>query len=221
MTDGNQNGSYLDLPPVGDNSAPESPAFDQQASQFVQPPEFGVSQAEPADASQATSFESQLADPFGQQTPYPQPSYGTSDAYAPQAPAQPNPYGQNFGQPDPNAGGQYVQQPPYSQQPPYAQPQNPYVQQPPYAPYGAQPVYGEQKSKVAAGILGILVGSLGVHNFYLGYTGKAVAQLLLTLVGWILLGLGPIAAAIWGLVEGIMILTGSIKVDAKGVPLQG
>ena len=45
-----------------------------------------------------------------------------------------------------------------------------------------------------------------VYNFYLGNTGKAVAQLLLTLVGWILLGLGPIAAAIWGFVEGIIIL---------------
>ena len=40
-----------------------------------------------------------------------------------------------------------------------------------------------------------------MHNFYLGNTGKAVAQLLLTLVGWILLGLGPIAAAIWGFVK--------------------
>ena len=55
-------------------------------------------------------------------------------------------------------------------------------------------------------LLGIFLGGLGVHNFYLGNTGKAVAQLLLTLVGWILLGLGPIAAAIWGFVEGIIIL---------------
>lgn len=39
------------------------------------------------------------------------------------------------------------------------------------------------KSKMAAGLLGIFLGSLGVHNFYLGYTGKAVAQLLLTLIG--------------------------------------
>lgn len=61
-------------------------------------------------------------------------------------------------------------------------------------------------SKLAAGLLGIFLGGLGVHNFYLGNTGKAVAQLLLTLVGWILLGLGPIAAAIWGFVEGIIIL---------------
>ena len=59
---------------------------------------------------------------------------------------------------------------------------------------------------LAAGLLGIFLGGLGVHNFYLGNTGKAVAQLLLTLVGWILLGLGPIAAAIWGFVEGIIIL---------------
>jgi len=76
------------------------------------------------------------------------------------------------------------------------------------------------KSKIAAGILGILLGSLGVHNFYLGYTGKAVGQLLLTLIGWILLGLGPIIAGVWGLIEGIMILTGSINKDAHGVPLK-
>ena len=75
------------------------------------------------------------------------------------------------------------------------------------------------KSKMAAGLLGIFLGSLGVHNFYLGYTGKAVAQLLLTLVGWIACGLGPAAASIWGLVEGIMLLTGSIDKDADGNPL--
>lgn len=37
-----------------------------------------------------------------------------------------------------------------------------------------------QKSKLAAGLLGIFLGSLGIHNFYLGYTGKAVAQLLIS-----------------------------------------
>ena len=74
----------------------------------------------------------------------------------------------------------------------------------------------QPKSKIAAGLLGIFLGSFGVHNFYLGYTNKAVGQLLLTLIGWILCGLGPIAAAIWGLVEGILILTGSINRDANG-----
>lgn len=74
-----------------------------------------------------------------------------------------------------------------------------------------------QKSKIAAGILGILLGGLGVHNFYLGYTGKAVAQLLISILS---LGTLYFASYIWGLVEGIMILTGSIAVDGKGVPLK-
>ncbi len=73
------------------------------------------------------------------------------------------------------------------------------------------------KSKIAAGILGILVGGLGVHNFYLGYTSKGVAQLLISL-----LSCGTLAAAssIWGLIEGILILTGSINCDASGAPLK-
>lgn len=41
------------------------------------------------------------------------------------------------------------------------------------------------KSKVTAGILAIFFGAYGVHNFYLGYTGKAVAQLILTIIGFI------------------------------------
>lgn len=102
------------------------------------------------------------------------------------------------------AAAGYGQQPGYGQA--YQQP-NAYAQ-PQYtaAPYAAAPVGQSSKSKLAAGLLGIFLGGLGVHNFYLGNTGKAVAQLLLTLVGWILLGLGPIAAAIWGFVEGIIIL---------------
>ena len=38
------------------------------------------------------------------------------------------------------------------------------------------------KSKIAAGLLGIFLGFVGVHNFYLGYTGKAIGQLLLTVL---------------------------------------
>lgn len=69
-----------------------------------------------------------------------------------------------------------------------------------------------QKSKLTAGLLGIFLGGLGVHNFYLGYTGKAIAQIALSMC----FGVG----AIWGLIEGIMILTGSIDKDAKGIPLK-
>jgi len=85
---------------------------------------------------------------------------------------------------------------------------------PPQGPYQPQP---QAKSKIAAGILGILLGCFGVHNFYLGYTGKAIAQLCLSLLSC---GVLSFASAIWGLVEGIMILTGSINTDANGIPLQ-
>ena len=81
-----------------------------------------------------------------------------------------------------------------------------------------------QKSKLVAGLLAIFLGTFGVHNFYLGYTGKAVTQLVLSIVGillccvvvgvFIVMGVG-----IWGLVEGIMILTGKIDTDGKGNPL--
>lgn len=74
-----------------------------------------------------------------------------------------------------------------------------------------------QKSKIAAGILGILVGAFGVHNFYLGFTGKAVAQLLISVLTC---GVGAAVSGIWGLIEGILILTGSIDKDAKGIPLK-
>lgn len=76
---------------------------------------------------------------------------------------------------------------------------------------------GMQKSKIAAGILGILLGGLGIHNFYLGYTGKAVAQLLISILS---LGFLSFASVVWGIVEGVMILTGSIAVDGKGIPLK-
>ena len=76
------------------------------------------------------------------------------------------------------------------------------------------------KSKMAAGLLGIFLGSLGVHNFYLGYTGKAIAQLLLTVVGSWCFGIGAMVAWVWGLIEGILILCGNIDKDADGNPLE-
>lgn len=72
------------------------------------------------------------------------------------------------------------------------------------------------KSKLAAGLLGIFLGSFGVHNFYLGYTGKAVAQLLITVLTCFI---GSIATSIWSLIEAILILCGNIK-DPKGLELK-
>lgn len=70
-----------------------------------------------------------------------------------------------------------------------------------------------QKSKIAAGLLGIFLGSIGVHNFYLGYTGKAVAQLLISILSC---GSLLLVSAIWGMVEGIMILATNDYKDAEG-----
>ena len=71
---------------------------------------------------------------------------------------------------------------------------------------------GQQKSKILAGLLGRLLGGWGVHNFYLGYTGKGIAQILLNFC----FGVG----AIWGFIEGVMILAGNINKDANGIPLK-
>lgn len=71
------------------------------------------------------------------------------------------------------------------------------------------------KSKIVAGLLGIFVGALGIHNFYLGYTTKAVIQLLITILGSFVF-VGPFISSIWGFIEGVLILVGKIKVDGKG-----
>ena len=62
-----------------------------------------------------------------------------------------------------------------------------------------QPYYKSEK-KVIAGILGILLGYLGIHKFYLGYTKEGIIQIVLTFVT---LGF----ASIIGLIEGIIYLT--------------
>ena len=65
----------------------------------------------------------------------------------------------------------------------------------------------DAKSKMVAGLLGIFLGCFGVHNFYLGYTGKAIAQLLISVLSCFTL---CVVSEIWGLIEGIMILCGKI-----------
>ena len=64
------------------------------------------------------------------------------------------------------------------------------------------------KSKIAAGILGILLGWLGIHKFYLGYTVSGIIMLLVSIIaGSITLGLASAVIAIIGLIEGIIYLT--------------
>lgn len=73
------------------------------------------------------------------------------------------------------------------------------------------------KSRIVAGLLGLFLGSLGVHNFYLGRTGRAVAQLLITVLSCFFLSF---ISGIWGLIESILILCGNVQVDGNGNPLK-
>lgn len=80
------------------------------------------------------------------------------------------------------------------------------------------------KSKIAAGLLAFFLGYLGIHNFYLGKSGKGVAQLLLFICGCIfsVVGIGIvllIVVGIWELIECIMCFTGTYK-DAQGRDLR-
>ena len=83
-----------------------------------------------------------------------------------------------------------------------------------------------RRSKMVAGILGILLGGLGIHRFYLGYTTIGLVMLISQIVGQIIAivtcGVGyiiPAGIEIWGLIEGIMILVGTMNEDADGNPL--
>lgn len=117
---------------------------------------------------------------------------------------------------DPNAAG-------------YQQPQqdNPYYAAEPqyYVPQENQPAntdYPEGykiKKKYVAVLLGAYLGVLGIHNFYLGNSGKAIAQILLSTVGSIII-VGPIVSLIWSLVETVQLLTESIDRDANGYKIQ-
>ncbi len=86
---------------------------------------------------------------------------------------------------------------------------------------GPAPPAADAKSKLVAGLLGIFVGGFGVHRFYLGYTTIGVIQLVLGLgIGIATCGVGYSAVALWGLIEGILILTGNINRDGQGKPLK-
>ncbi len=58
--------------------------------------------------------------------------------------------------------------------------------------------------KLAAGLLGIFLGSLGIHKFLLGYQMQGVIMLLVTLFTC---GIGATIMGIIGLIEGIIYLT--------------
>jgi TM2 domain-containing membrane protein YozV len=68
---------------------------------------------------------------------------------------------------------------------------------PPYTPVS------RASNKIPAGICGILLGSLGIHKFILGYTGAGLVMLLVTLLTC---GLASPVMHVIGLIEGIIYL---------------
>lgn len=86
-----------------------------------------------------------------------------------------------------------VQQPAYQQVPPQPQPQQIYQNMQQNGINPAWPI----KSKIVAGVLGILLGGIGIHKFYLGQTGLGIIYLLFCWTG---------IPAIVGFIEGIMYL---------------
>jgi TM2 domain-containing membrane protein YozV len=90
----------------------------------------------------------------------------------------------------------------------------------PQAPFGRDPATGlplSDKSATTAGLLQLFFGLFGVGRFYIETTQIAVAQLCLGLFGvlfslFCLLGLPVLLGAIiWGVVDAIMMFTGSVK----------
>ena len=106
---------------------------------------------------------------------------------------------------NPNAqqGGQYY----YNGQPNTQQPNYQYQQDMNYNPQqmNTEPT----KEKIVAGLLAILIGTLGIHKFYLGYTKSGIIMLLVSLLTF---GIGAPVMAVISLIEGILYLT---KSDAE------
>ncbi len=126
--------------------------------------------------------------------------------------------------------------PPRPPQPPQSQRETRALQKPGATPKAGPANYQQQydydrptpptehvpgrKSRITAGLLGILLGVVGAHRFYLGYKGLGWIMLLLTAVS---LGQAWFVPAIWGAIEGVLYLVmrkGYWSVDAKHRPLQ-
>lgn len=196
-----------------------TPSSDGSSSDGSNPPEPTI------------SFEKNTPAGSGPVYGTPDPNYGTPNYGTPQYDSYDGAdRGEQFG-PPPGAGyppptdgaGQYFPPPP----PPYAGGQygGPQYGGPQYgggpgfmdptAPYGRHPATGEpfsDKQKLTAGLLGILLGAFGAGRFYLNQPGIAVAQIAVT---WLTCGIG----GIWPLIDGIMMLTGSVR-DQHGRPLR-
>ena len=153
---------------------------------------------QPEEAAEAPTFPQASAPGFDEATATPgSTTYGT--AYDAQ---------QGYGVPGPDANEQAA----------YAAGQQAYGQ-----PAYGQPAYGQPfaagapKQWIVAVLLAFFLGTLGIHNFYLGYTTKGIIQLVLTITV-----IGIFVSGPWALIDFIMLImrSGSYATDAQGQPLQ-
>ena len=64
--------------------------------------------------------------------------------------------------------------------------------------------------KLAAGLLGVFLGSFGVHKFVLGYKNAGIIMLVVSLAGGVVTcGVATAVMSVIGLIEGIIYLTKS------------
>ena len=153
---------------------------------------------QPEEAAEAPAFPQASTPGYDEATATPgSTTYGT--AYDAQ---------QGYGVPGPDA----------NQQAAYAGGQQAYGQ-----PAYGQPAYGQPfaagapKQWIVAVLLAFFLGTLGIHNFYLGYTTKGIIQLVLTITV-----IGIFVSGPWALIDFIMLImrSGSYATDAQGQPLQ-
>ena len=168
---------------------PDAPSFPQASA-----PDFDESMATPGTTTYGTAYDSAPAgDAYGAQAGYGQAGYGQPgyDQAANGAQA-------GYGQPG-------YDQAAYGAQAGYGQPA-----------YG-QAYTGSAKQWIIAVLLAFFLGTLGIHNFYMGYTMRGIIQLVLTLTF-----IGAIVSAVWAFIEFILILmrSGSYACDAQGRPLE-
>ena len=184
--------------PTAEIPAPEVPTFEPAAEvPAPEAPSFPQASAPSFDETMATPGSTTYGTAYDAASTQPGP-----DAAANQAPygAQPGFEQPGFEQAAYAAGQQAYGQPGYSQ-----------------PAYGQPVVAGPPKQWLVALILGFFFGGFGVHNFYLGYTNRAIIQLFLTITV-----IGAPISGVWVLVELILILmrSGSYGYDAQGQPLQ-
>jgi TM2 domain-containing membrane protein YozV len=68
------------------------------------------------------------------------------------------------------------------------------------------------KDRVAYVLLAVFLGHLGIHNFFAGYTSRAVIQLVITIVTC---GFGALVTWIWAIIEAITVTKDANGVDFK------